>query len=131
MLQELDGQLDHGRLHFLGRIPYDQLIAVMQASWVHVYLSYPFVLGWSLLEAMACGCAIVGSEGMPVAEVITSGVEGVLVPHDRPDLLADRIVRLLARPDLRVQLGQAARRRALDFDQAGSLLRLAQLVEAG
>lgn len=131
MLQELDGQLDHDRLHFLGRIPYDQLIAVMQASWVHVYLSYPFVLGWSLLEAMACGCAIVGSEGMPVAEVITSGVEGVLVPHDRPDLLADRVVRLLARPDLRVQLGQAARRRALDFDQAGTLLRLAQLVEAG
>ena len=41
-------------------------MALFQASWVHVYLSYPFILGWSLLEAMACGCCIVGSEGMPL-----------------------------------------------------------------
>ena len=57
-----------GRIHFLGRVPHPVLMALLQASWVHVYLSYPFVLGWSLLEAMACGCCIVGSRGMPVEE---------------------------------------------------------------
>ena len=55
MLRELDGQLDLDRIHFLGRIPHPSLIKLLQASWVHVYLSYPFILGWSLLEAMACG----------------------------------------------------------------------------
>lgn len=131
MLDELAGQLDLERIHFLGRIPYNQLLAVMQASWVHVYLSYPFVLGWSLLEAMACGCAVVGSRGMPVEEVITNGVEGLLVDHDQPHQLADRILRLLAKPDLRHRLGSAARRKAQEFDQGHTLLRLAQLIEAG
>ena len=62
-------------------------MALLQASWVHVYLSYPFVLGWSLLEAMACGCSIVGSSGMPVEEVIDHNVEGYLVPMDDPRAL--------------------------------------------
>lgn len=131
MLAELAGQLDLERIHFLGRIPYDQLVAVMQASWVHVYLSYPYVLSWSLLEAMACGCAVVGSRGMPVEEVISHGVDGLLVQHDRPAELSDRILRLLAKPDLRHRLGAAARQKALHYDQGHTLLRLAQLIEAG
>ena len=60
MLAELSDQIDLSRLHFLGRIPHNHLISVLQASTVHVYLSYPFVMGWSLLEAMSCGCCIVG-----------------------------------------------------------------------
>ena len=80
MLKELEGKLDLNRIHFLGRIPHPQLMAVLQASWVHVYLSFPFILGWSLIEAMACGCCIVGSQGMPVSEVIQDGVEGILTP---------------------------------------------------
>ena len=74
--KELAGQLDLERIHFLGRVPHPVLMALLQASWVHVYLSYPFVLGWSLLEAMACGCCIVGSQGMPVEEAIEHNVEG-------------------------------------------------------
>ena len=92
-------------------------MAVLQASWVHVYLSYPFILGWSLIEAMACGCCIVGSEGMPVSEVIQDGVEGVLVPMNAPKLLAERILQLLANPQARACMGRAARRRALLYDQ--------------
>ena len=57
MLRELQGQIDLERIHFLGRIPHPYLISMLQASWVHVYLSYPFILGWSLLEAMSCGCS--------------------------------------------------------------------------
>lgn len=131
MLEELEGQLDLERVHFLGRIPYNQLLAVMQASWVHVYLSYPYVLSWSLLEAMACGCAIVGSRGMPVEEVITHGVDGLLISHDQPDELADRILRLLAKPEMRQRLGTAARSKALQYNQRHTLLELAQLIEAG
>ena len=80
MFKELEGSLDLNRIHFLGRIPHPQLMAVLQASWVHVYLSYPFILSWSLIEAMACGCCIVASTGMPVAEVIPGWLEGVLIP---------------------------------------------------
>ena len=72
MQEELAAEMDWTRLHFLGRIPHPQLIGLMQASWVHVYLSYPFVLGWSALEAMACGCCMVGSTGMPVEELLAT-----------------------------------------------------------
>lgn len=128
MLQELDGQLDLNRVHFLGRIPHDQLMALFQASWVHVYLSYPFVLGWSALEAMACGCCIVGSTGMPVAEVIEDGVNGVLVPIQDPNRLADRVLRLLGAPELRQRLGQQARRTALRWDQTQTLPKMMAVI---
>ena len=131
MLDELAGQLDLERIHFLGRVPYSQLLAILQASWVHVYLSYPFVLGWSLLEAMSCGCGIVGSCGMPVEEVIYNGVEGLLVPMDNSDALAARVSALLSNPALRQQLGNAARKRALAFDQSRTLPKLSALIEGG
>ena len=129
LLEELEGQLDLERIHFLGRIPHPQLIALLQASWVHVYLSYPFVLGWSLLEAMACGCCIVGSEGMPVQEVIRDGDQGLLVPMDAPDQLAERVLTALADPPLRQRLGAAAREAAMAWDQKVMLPRLAALFE--
>ena len=128
MLKELEGKLDLNRIHFLGRIPHPQLMAVLQASWVHVYLSYPFILGWSLIEAMACGCCIVGSEGMPVSEVIQDGVEGVLVPMNAPKLLAERILQLLANPQARACMGRAARRRALLYDQRLTVNQLSELL---
>lgn len=130
MLAELEGQLDLERMHFLGRIPHPHLIGILQASWVHVYLSYPFILGWSLLEAMACGCCIVGSRGMPVEEVITDGVEGVLVPMQDPALLAQRIEALLVSPQMRDALGQRARRRALEWDQTLMLPKLEAIIRS-
>jgi glycosyltransferase involved in cell wall biosynthesis len=129
MLQELNGQLDLERIHFLGRIPHPALIALLQASWVHVYLSYPFVLGWSLLEAMACGCCIVGSRGMPVQEVIRDGVEGVLVPMDEPAAVATEVLALLDDPQRRQRLGAAARSMALPWDQRVVLPQLAAVIE--
>ena len=129
MLQELQGKLDLERIHFLGRIPHPYLISMLQASWVHVYLSYPFILGWSLLEAMGCGCCIVGSRGMPVEEVIHDGVEGVLVPIDDHHRLAKRVLALLANPYLRDQFGKAARQTSLQWDQKVTLPKLASLIE--
>lgn len=129
MLEELNGQLDMERIHFLGRVPYPFLIQLLQASWVHVYLSYPFILGWSLLEAMACSCCIVGSRGMPVQEVIQDGVEGVLVPMDDHHRLAKRVVRLLNDAPLREHFGVAARKAALAWDQSNTLPLLTELIE--
>ena len=105
-------------------------MALLQASWVHVYLSYPFVLGWSLLEAMACGCCIVGSQGMPVEEAIEHNVEGRLVPMDQPHLVAKEVLQLLASPESRARFGAAARRRALLYDQRLTLAEMTSLIEA-
>ena len=124
MLEEMSGQLDLERLHFLGRIPHSQLICILQASWVHVYLSYPFVMGWSLLEAMACGCSIVASQGDPVKEAIQDGLEGLLVPMDRPKLLSQKILSLLRNSELRQSLSMAARKRSLEWDQSNTLPKL-------
>ena len=130
MLQELNGQLDLDRIHFLGRVPHPTLMALLQASWVHVYLSYPFVLGWSLLEAMACGCCIVGSKGMPVHEAIEHDVEGRLIPMDQPESLAREVLQLLANHQNRARFGAAARRRALLYDQRLTLASMTSLIEA-
>ena len=129
MLEELQGQLDLERIHFLGRIPHPSLIALLQLSWVHVYLSYPFILGWSLLEAMACGCCIVGSQGMPVEEVIYNGVEGILVPINDPQKLAQRVLALMADAPLRQQLGTTARAAAVEWDQKKTLPLQAAVIE--
>ena len=72
-----------------------------------MYLSYPFVLGW-VVEAMACGCSIVGSTGMPVEEVITNGVNGLLVPMDKPNELVSKVHALLSNSQLREVIGKEA-----------------------
>lgn len=98
MLNELAGKLDLKRVHFLDRVPYDQLTALLRVSRVHVYLTYPFVLSWSLLEAMALGCLIVASDVAPVQEVITDRQNGFLVPFFDADALANKTAELLSKP---------------------------------
>ncbi|KFE35877.1 glycosyltransferase [Thioclava atlantica] len=78
-LDEVADRLDLGRVHFLGRIPYGDYVNLLHVSRVHAYLTYPFVLSWSLMEAMAAGCAIVASDTAPVREVIADGQTGRLV----------------------------------------------------
>jgi glycosyltransferase involved in cell wall biosynthesis len=96
MLEELNGRLDLRRIHFLGHLPYQQYLTVLQISTVHVYLTYPFVLSWSLLEAMSAGCFVVGSCTPPVEEVMRDGENGRLVDFFDVAALADRIVTALA-----------------------------------
>lgn len=100
---------DWARVHFLGRVPYDRFLAMMQVSRVHVYLTYPFVLSWSLLEAMATEAAIVASDTPPLKEVIKEGETGRLVDFFDQDGIVDRVCELLDDPEQRARLGKEAR----------------------
>ena len=102
------------RVHFLGKIPYDQYLAMLQISKVHVYLTYPFVLSWSLLEAMSVGCAVVASDTPPLHEAITHNITGRLVNFFSHEELGAEVISLLSAPEEQSRLGRAAR----EFAQA-------------
>jgi glycosyltransferase involved in cell wall biosynthesis len=109
MLAEVAGELDLDRVHFVGHLPYDQYVFVLQTSALHVYLTYPFVLSWSLIEAMSTGCLVLGSATPPVQEVIRDGENGYLVPFPDADALARRIVEILEEPQAHERVRAAAR----------------------
>lgn len=102
-------EADWARVHFLGNIGYQHFIPLLQLSTVHVYLTYPFVLSWSLLEAMSVGCAIVASDTQPLHEAIENDVTGRLVGFFDVDNLVSEIEALLDDPAARRRLGLAAR----------------------
>ncbi|MBP0483736.1 glycosyltransferase [Sagittula salina] len=114
---------DWNRVHFLGRVSYDRFLAMMQVSTVHVYLTYPFVLSWSLLEAMSAGCAIVASGTEPVREVMTEGETGLMVDFFDGEALVERLCALLDDAPLRERLGARARAFVREhYDLAGVCL---------
>ena len=96
LLREIEGKADLSRVHFTGRIPYADYLALLRRSSVHVYLTYPFVLSWSLLEAMSAGCLVVGSRTPPVEEVIRDGENGLLTDFFSTEQLASRIDQALS-----------------------------------
>jgi len=105
---EVKDKVDWNKVHFLGKLPYADYLRVLQVSQAHVYLTYPFVLSWSMLEAMAAGCLVVASDTAPVQEVIEEGKNGVLVNFFDAEQLAKRLAEVLARPDLYLSVRQAA-----------------------
>jgi glycosyltransferase involved in cell wall biosynthesis len=89
--------VDPGRVHFLGTLAYPDYLAALAVSACHVYLTYPFVLSWSCLEAMAAGCLLVGSDTEPVREVVADGINGLLVDFFDHEALAGKVAEALAR----------------------------------
>lgn len=87
--------LDMSRVHFTDLLPYDDYLKVLQASSVHIYLTRPFVLSWSMLEALSVGCVIVASDTPPVTEVIEDNVNGLLVNFFAPQQVCDRVIEAL------------------------------------
>ena len=110
MLAEVSGRFDPARLHFAGVLPYADHIRLLQRSDVHLYLSYPFILSWSLREALACGCAVVAADTAPVREFVADEVTGVLVPALDPAATAAAVLALLDDTPRREALGAEARR---------------------
>lgn len=122
-LAEVKEQLDLSRVHFLGNVPYHHFMALLQLSTVHLYLTYPFVLSWSLLEAMSVGCAIVASNTQPLQEAIRHDESGRLVDFFAVAELAAQVCDLLADPAARQRLGAAARAFAIaNYDLRGVCL---------
>jgi glycosyltransferase involved in cell wall biosynthesis len=111
--------LDQSRLHFTGLLPYSQYLQVLQASSVHIYLTRPFVLSWSMLEAMSTGCLILGSSTPPVKEMIQDGKNGLLVDFFSPQAIAERVDEVFAHPDRMATLRNKARETILkNYDLA-------------
>ena len=106
--------IDPDRVHFLGYVPYNKFLKVLQVSSVHVYLTYPFVLSWSMLEAMAAECLIVGSDTPPVAEVLREGKNGLLVDFFSHQAIADRIDEVLDHKDRLAELRKNARKTVVE-----------------
>ena len=100
---------DWQRVHFLGYVHYQNFIPLLQLSTVHVYLTYPFVLSWSLLEAMSAGCAIVASDTQPLHEAIVHNETGKLVDFFDASALAQSVCELLNNAEERKRLGANAR----------------------
>jgi glycosyltransferase involved in cell wall biosynthesis len=120
MLAEVD--VDPARMHFVGPLPYLQYRDLLRASTVHVYLTIPFVLSWSMLEAMACGCLLVASATPPVEEVVEHGRNGLLVDFFDHEALAAQVLEVLQHPDRYSALRAAARRTIVERYDLGLLL---------
>jgi glycosyltransferase involved in cell wall biosynthesis len=112
-LTEIGNDLDPSRVHFVGKVPYSTLLRVFQVSTAHVYLTYPFVLSWSMLEAMAAGCVVIGSRTAPVEEVIRDGKNGFLVDFFSKEELVTAINEVCEDPTRKRALGEEARRTVL------------------
>jgi glycosyltransferase involved in cell wall biosynthesis len=109
MEREIGARVDWDRVHFLGKVPYAAYQQIIQISRAHVYLTVPFVLSWSSMEAMSMGATIIASDTAPVREVMKHGENALLVDFHDHNALAAQVMEVLARPEAFSQLGQAAR----------------------
>ncbi len=109
LLEELGDSIDLSRVHFLGKVSYEAFIRLLQVSRVHVYLTYPFVLSWSMLEAMSAGCLVIGSRTQPVEEVIQHGANGLLVDFFSPAEVSERVIEALSDRRVHASIRQNAR----------------------
>ena len=114
-LNEVIDKIDRKRVHFLGNVPYPVYKTAIQISSAHVYLTYPFVLSWSMIEAMSMGAPVIASDTAPVVEVIEDGANGWLVDFFDPQALAAKISEVLGQDSSEVR--KRARQTAVDrFD---------------
>ena len=114
LLNELNEKLDPKQVHFLGRLSYKNYQNLLQISSAHIYLTYPFITSWSLLEAMSIECPIVASNTGPVTEFIQHNKNGLLVDFFNHEQLSEAVIKLLNNLALGTKLGKQARKMILD-----------------
>ena len=107
-LKTLPKGVDHQRIHWLGSLDHSIMVRLLQVSACHLALSYPYTLSWSVLEAMACGAALVSNHGSPIARELIDGHNGLLVRFNDHHALAQAVIELLNHPARRAQIGTAA-----------------------
>ncbi len=131
MLAEVGAKLDPQRVHFTGFLPKEQYVAALQVSKAHVYLTYPFLLSWSMLEAMACGALVIASDTAPVTEIIKTGENGITVPFFDTDKLAQTLVAQLKSISEKNQVIRRAARTLIekDFNRTNCVDNLLKLME--
>ncbi|MFZ0692575.1 MAG: glycosyltransferase family 4 protein [Alphaproteobacteria bacterium] len=124
-------KIDPARVHFLGYVPYEKFLKVVQVSSAHIYLTYPFVLSWSMLEAMAMGALVIGSDTPPVTEVLSDGKNGLLVDFFSPKDIADRVDQVLGHKDKMASLRRQARETILErYELSDCLKRQVKLIKS-
>jgi glycosyltransferase involved in cell wall biosynthesis len=114
ILDEVRDRIDLSRVHFVGKVPYAQFIALMQISRVHAYLTYPFVLSWSMVEAMSAGALVVGSRTAPVEEMIRHGENGLLVDFFDVNAWSETLIKTLSNPEHYTHIRAAARKTVVE-----------------
>ncbi|QEI06066.1 glycosyltransferase [Pigmentiphaga aceris] len=128
LLEEID--LDPLRTHFLGRLGYDDYLRALQVSSAHMYLTIPFVLSWSMTEAMSTGCLVIGSDTAPVCELIRHGENGLLTDFFDANALADTLADALKNREALRPLRAAARATIVSaYDQRQCVPTLCRLLE--
>ncbi len=109
MMAEVGERIDLKRVHFMGKLPYRDHLTLLKRSDAHVYLSFPFVASWSLREALACGCVVVGSDTETVTEFVQDGVTGIVTPTLDHEALTDNVLRALSDKTLAARVRKGAR----------------------
>jgi glycosyltransferase involved in cell wall biosynthesis len=113
-LAEVGSRIDASRVHFVGKLPYMTFLRVLQVSTAHIYLTYPFVLSWSMMEAMAAGCLVIGSKTPPVEEMITHEENGLLVDFFSTQQLVEAVQRACEHPASMQAMREQARRTVVE-----------------
>ena len=133
MMNAVGAELDMPRVHFLGRLQYSDYLRVLQVATVHVYLTYPFVLSWSMLEAMSAGCLVIGSRTAPVEEVLKHEDNGLLVDFFSKEEVADTVVRACEKRKDMMDIRKRARQTIIEgYDfKTVCLPKHLQLIEKG
>jgi glycosyltransferase involved in cell wall biosynthesis len=109
LMKEVGDGIDLSRVHFMGKVSYEDHLTLLQRSDAHVYLSYPFVASWSLREALACGCVVVGADTQTVMEFVQHEVTGFITPTLDHNALAATVRRALNEPKLTAKIRENAR----------------------
>ena len=110
-LNNLPDTTNRRTIHCLGRLPYEEMLTLLQCSACHVALSYPYTLSWSVLEALSCGVPVISNPDSPISVELGDDANKALalVPFDDIASLSLKTIELLQHPQRARAMGAAGR----------------------